>query len=266
MRHARRDVGLFRGTAIGSALGMVMMTPSFARTACSAESAPSSPPLVELYTSEGCSSCPPADRWLSTRVAADPGFAALAFHVDYWDRLGWPDRFARPEFTQRQYARVRAAGGRVSYTPQVMLPGRVQVDWRRGDADRVEWLPSPASLNLSVHREDEGHRVEVTGAWLGVDAHSSVVLRLAAFADTQTTEVNRGENAGRTLRHDRVAVHLSTPLSLPKRGDFFYSIRVDESTLAAIPTGWIIWLENVSTLEVTQTLLLHCAKDAEESR
>lgn len=267
MSHRCRDATVVRRLAAGASLGFAMLlgpTPaSFAQTACSARSALSSPPLVELYTSEGCSSCPPADRWLSARVAADPGFTALAFHVDYWDRLGWPDRFARPEFTQRQYARVRAAGGRVSYTPQVMLPGRVQVDWRRGEADRIERLPSLANLNMSVHREDGGFRIDVDGAWLGAGSHPAVALHVAAFADAQATDVKRGENTGRTLRHDRVALYLSDAAELPARGTFNASNRVEASSLPANPTGWIAWLERRPTHEVLQTMLLRCQASPE---
>src|ERR1700709_639060 len=76
-------------------------------------------PVVELYTSEGCSSCPPADRWLSG-FKADPSTVALAFHVDYWDRLGWKDRFASAAFTERQSRQQAVNGARFSYTPQVV--------------------------------------------------------------------------------------------------------------------------------------------------
>ena len=69
---------------------------------CSARSGEHVTPVIELYTSEGCSSCPPADRWLSS-LPVEPAVVPLAFHVDYWDSLGWPDRFARPEFTRRQH-------------------------------------------------------------------------------------------------------------------------------------------------------------------
>src|SRR5512146_2362025 len=88
---------------------------------CSARSGAQSGALIELYTSEGCSSCPPADRWLGSLAAtADPArLSLLAFHVDYWDELGWPDRFAQAHFTARQRERVRAGGSTTIYTPQV---------------------------------------------------------------------------------------------------------------------------------------------------
>ena len=74
-------------------LAFSMLAPAVAAPVCSARSAATIPPIVELYTSEGCNSCPPADKWLS-RLKTDPTVVALAFHVDYWDRLGWKDRFA----------------------------------------------------------------------------------------------------------------------------------------------------------------------------
>src|SRR5436190_11160269 len=96
--------------------------------ACTAASTRSVAPVVELYTSEGCNSCPPADRWLS-RLKADPNVVALAFHVDYWDRLGWKDRFASAAFTARQAAQQASNGARFSYTPQVVVDGRDRTDW-----------------------------------------------------------------------------------------------------------------------------------------
>jgi len=87
-------------TALAALLAASVMPTAIAQT-CSARSGDLRTPLVELYTSEGCSSCPPADRWLSARArASDANW--LAFHVDYWDDIGWPDRFASPLFSQRQ--------------------------------------------------------------------------------------------------------------------------------------------------------------------
>src|SRR4029453_9035557 len=104
---------------------LLIVTPAAgAVTACKAQSGRQTVPLVELYTSEGCDSCPPADRWLSSMFA--PGdtresavvATPLAFHVDYWDRLGWKDRFATPAWTKRQYHSARAARSHLLYTHQ----------------------------------------------------------------------------------------------------------------------------------------------------
>jgi hypothetical protein len=91
--------------------------------ACTAASARQVAPVVELYTSEGCNSCPPADRWLS-KLKADPAVVALAFHVDYWDRLGWKDRFASAAFHCAPGVAAGEQRRRFSYTPQVVVDGR----------------------------------------------------------------------------------------------------------------------------------------------
>src|SRR5215218_3837153 len=99
---------------------------------CTATSARHRVPLLELYTSEGCDSCPPADRWISSLASRGYGsdrVVVLAFHVDYWDRLGWPDRFAQTRFTERQRAINDRNRSRVIYTPQLVLNGK---DYRRG--------------------------------------------------------------------------------------------------------------------------------------
>ena len=111
-------------------LGCVLVAaaqPARAASACAAASGRDTLPLVELYTSEGCDSCPAADRWLSSAFPhprAGATASVLAFHVDYWDRLGWKDRFAAPQFTARQHAAMRANGSTFVYTPQVLVQGR----------------------------------------------------------------------------------------------------------------------------------------------
>ena len=124
-----------------------------AASACRAESGAKLVPLVELYTSEGCDSCPAADRWLSMHFPAGrPGDAiALAFHVDYWDRLGWKDRFASPAYTARQSDAMRANRAKFVYTPQVVLQGRDFTGWRRGS-------PKDAIATLRHVRRVHGSR------------------------------------------------------------------------------------------------------------
>ena len=131
MNRSNDSVAGPRGTAIAIAVAAVaafVQAPSLAADTCSARSAATVAPVVELYTSEGCNSCPPADRWLS-KLKADPNAVALAFHVDYWDRLGWKDRFASAAFTARQAEQQASNGARFSYTPQVVVDGRDRKDW-----------------------------------------------------------------------------------------------------------------------------------------
>jgi hypothetical protein len=172
-----------------------------AASSCSARSGAGIAPVVELYTSEGCNSCPPADRWLSG-LKAEPGAVALAFHVDYWDRLGWKDRFASPAYTQRQAQQQASSGARFSYTPQVLLDGADRPDWPRlGAALAARGAAPVAKVEVTLLREGKHFRATVA-------ALSGAPPRLAAYwAVTEqghVSSVKAGENEGATLRHDHV--------------------------------------------------------------
>ena len=193
---------LRRARIAGIVVGLATLahTASAAAGACMARSPRTATPVVELYTSEGCSSCPPADRWLS-RLKADPDVVALAFHVDYWDRLGWKDRFASPLFTQRQAQQLQSNGARFSYTPQVVVDGADRTDWSRVALDPAHRSGAPAPIDLTLTRD--GERVVAQ-----VAASAGAPRRLAAYwAVTElghVTAVKAGENDGATLKHDFV--------------------------------------------------------------
>jgi hypothetical protein len=194
-RPARRRTIALATAAVAALLGAA---PARAADVCSAASPRVVVPVVELYTSEGCNSCPPADRWLST-LRDDPAVVALAFHVDYWDRLGWKDRFARAAFTARQAAEQATNGARFSYTPQVVVDGRDRSDWQRA---RVLADSRPAST-VDIALVQQGDRFVAT-----VTPGAGSPRRLAAYwAVTEqghSTAVRAGENHGATLRHDFV--------------------------------------------------------------
>ncbi|MDQ3057516.1 MAG: DUF1223 domain-containing protein, partial [Pseudomonadota bacterium] len=206
-----------QGLALGiGALLAGMSLEGNAAAQCSARSGADLTPLVELYTSEGCSSCPPADRWLTSKFR-DSRANWLAFHVDYWDDIGWPDRFASPLFTQRQRQRVGAHGGSTVYTPQVMLGDDVRAQWRSGKFDKAVQMqsrqPAKAGLALTMQPRDKGWQVRLGAARAGNNAQASdgAQVWLAHYADDQTTRVRAGENRGVTLRHDRVVRRLHGP-------------------------------------------------------
>jgi hypothetical protein len=167
---------------------------------CSVRGTVTATPVVELYTSEGCNSCPPADRWLSA-LKAQPSVVALAFHVDYWDRLGWKDRFSSPAYTQRQAQQQMTNGARFSYTPQVMLDGADRPDWPTlgNSLTTRNRLSSPVQVQLT--RQDNRFTATVLPL-------PGAPVRLAAFwAVTEqgfVTAVKAGENEGATLNHDYV--------------------------------------------------------------
>ena len=166
--------------------------------ACTATSARATAPVVELYTSEGCSSCPPADRWLS-RLKADPAVVALAFHVDYWDRLGWKDRFASAAFTQRQAAQQATNGARFSYTPQVVVDGRDRADWSATTLASGSRPASPVEVTLAL----EGGRFVATVV-PGTNAPKRLAAYWAVTEQGHVSAVRAGENQGATLHHDFV--------------------------------------------------------------
>jgi hypothetical protein len=162
---------------------------------CEARSASQQVRLIELYTSEGCNSCPPADRWLSKLKGRDDVLAA-AFHVDYWDHLGWRDRFGAAAYTERQAQRVAAGAARFAYTPQVLVDGR---DWRRWP----QLPPSGGAARVSIGlRRDEARVIVDVAALPG--APSTIAAWWAVLEDGHASAVKAGENQGVTLQHDHV--------------------------------------------------------------
>ncbi|MEX2650601.1 MAG: DUF1223 domain-containing protein [Alphaproteobacteria bacterium] len=165
------------------------------------------PVVVELFTSEGCSSCPPADAFLAELVKR-PDVLALAFHVDYWDYLGWTDRFASPEFTRRQRAYAAALGSAMVYTPQAVVDGAAHVVG--SDRGRLGRLIDEAKANDSTVAIDlawtsEGNlRVSVPAA----DFRGDATVWFVRFDAHGSSEVTDGENAGKTLHHVNIVREL----------------------------------------------------------
>ncbi len=153
-----------------------------------------SPLVVELFTSEGCSSCPSADALLA-RYAGEGDVLLLSEHVDYWDRLGWKDRFASPAFSARQEAYARRFRLDSVYTPQAVVDGESQFVGSDEGALRRSLAAPRAKTAVALAREGNGWRVETIPTRAPADVVIAVVLPRAA------TRVSRGENAGRTLVH-----------------------------------------------------------------
>lgn len=153
--------------------------------------------VVELFTSEGCSSCPPADRWLST-LSGREDVLALSFHVSYWDRLGWPDPYASTESTQRQYRWADRLRNAQVYTPQVIVNGQ---DWRAWRSGSLAKPLASSLLRISLSRDAQGVHARVGGAAGGA---TTLGAYWAYLQDGVSSRVRAGENAGETLRHDHV--------------------------------------------------------------
>ncbi len=162
--------------------------------------------VVELFTSQGCSSCPPADQTLAN-LAADPSVIALTFPVDYWDYLGWRDTFARPDFSKRQKGYAKVRGDNEVYTPQAVINGSVAVIGSdehkvRGAIETARRSGHGPSVPISARVEGDKVIVEVpAGAPLPGQRTS---LWIAAFREPTTVSIDKGENTGRTVTYTNV--------------------------------------------------------------
>ena len=229
----KRDRGKRTSLLLGLAMAGSLLFSAPAAASCRAQSGPGQAALVELYTSEGCSSCPPADRWLAD-LAAEPSLKGkvvpLALHVDYWDDLGWRDRFAQPDFSARQRALTAAQGSKTVFTPQVMINGRTTLDWGDDAAFRqyivtLDTRPAEAELNLEIVPAADTWLIQVRGRLQSrvATAHTSVFVAL--YQDGLSSQVTAGENAARRLRHERVTRELVGPLPVAADGSFIHSHR-----------------------------------------
>ena len=187
--------------------------------ACDARSGHNTAALVELYTSEGCSSCPPADQQLSRlRQALDPAAVVvpLALHVGYWDYIGWKDPYAQAGFGARQSWLVRANRHNTVYTPQFFVGGAELRSWRGALGDKVRQLNAePAAAEIRVQA-----RITANGA-LALDAEATArsgaepaAFYLALAESGLQSKVARGENGGATLAHDHVVREWIGPVRL----------------------------------------------------
>ncbi len=166
--------------------------------------------LVELFTSQGCSSCPPADRVL-TELAGQPGVIALALHVDYWDYLGWKDDFASPEFTARQRAYAKAARSRTIFTPEMIVQGDDRLkghDAEHIHKDIARQQQRPAQATLSLERKGDG--LEIHLAPTGDAAVGPAEVYLVRFLPSADVSIGGGENAGRDLTYTNIVTDWDT--------------------------------------------------------
>lgn len=190
---------MIRFPAILAAAFLLLVAPGF-DGAARAQS--SQPVVVELFTSQGCNSCPPADDFLS-ELAAREDVLALSLHVDYWNYIGWQDPFSSPEVTQRQRAYGKTLGLRVVYTPQMVIDGRSDVVGTDRGAVEQAIADATARQHLAVAfagDESSGLRVRLPQTALAEPATVWLVL----YDRAHETPVNRGENAGHTIRNSNV--------------------------------------------------------------
>jgi len=232
---------------------------------CTAQSSEKTVALVELYTSEGCDSCPPADRWLSS--LGPGGYAPdrvvpIALHVDYWDYIGWKDPYARQAHTARQRKMAQMARSAAIYTPQVLLQGQDFRAWGSPEFDRavarINAARAKARITLALQAGNPGvFVVDATAQLEAVSPGSDIALYLAAYENKLVSEVKAGENRGKTLPHDFVVLQWAGPF------EFKAATRLQEHvSLPLLPkavpghSGVAAFVQNRANSEVLQALML----------
>lgn len=161
------------------------------------------PVVIELYTSQGCSSCPPADEFLTTLAPRDD-VIALALHVDYWDYIGWKDEFASPHYTARQKAYAMAAGRRSVYTPQVIVGGQQHVVGNH-PKDVTDLIAKHAAKQqtIALDLDRKGNQLEIRAT--ATQQHPEPLLvQLVRYRPSARVEIRKGENAGRTMIYSNI--------------------------------------------------------------
>lgn len=218
----------FAGCTLSALVVLTLASPGAGAAQCAAESGSRRVALLELYTSEGCDSCPPADRWVSALAqrGLDPGrIVTLGFHVDYWNNLGWKDPYSTADYSARQRASNQRNRATFVYTPQLLLNG---ADYRRGAfkddiADRVN----------AINQERPGARIALklaTGPASEISVQGAVAVPdisqrdgaqayLAVYENNLANAVTSGENRGKQLRHDFVVRALAGPFAVDPRGE-----------------------------------------------
>jgi len=247
-------------------IAMTLAVAAVDAATCGAESGARRVALLELYTSEGCDSCPPADRWVSAlpeRGYNPERLITLGFHVDYWNYLGWNDPFARPEYSARQRSASKRNQARFVYTPQLLLNGR---DFRPGTfkddfTDRVTAINQEAprariGLKLAAGAPD-ALSVNVTVTVPGVTERSSARVLLALYENDLSSQVTSGENRGKRLRHDFVVRELAGPQPVDSQGkaQFNHRFRVDPHWKSA-NLHVAAFVQNEATGDVLQALAI----------
>jgi hypothetical protein len=229
---------------------------------CNAKSGAGTAALLELYTSEGCSSCPPADKWVSGLNIKSDKLVPIALHVGYWDYIGWKDEFAKPEFYRRQseYASLHNKSG--VFTPQTVLNGKNISTGSNGKLSdalaAINATPARADISLALNQITNGQvEVSAKGKVKAADVRENSAGYLALYENRLSSQVKAGENNGEKLNHDFVVREWIGPLALDTNGD----IQADKK-LTLKPEwktanlGVAMFIQNRNNGEVLQALSL----------
>lgn len=225
---------LTRRNILAYGAAAVLVKPAFA--------AVKRPVIVELFTSQGCSSCPPADAYLKT-LKQEPGVLALSYHVDYWDYLGWRDTLGGAEFSERQYDYAEARGDRNVYTPQMIINGGAHfVGSQRGQVSSAIASARTEVATDWVDMEMSDNKTDVTITIPVGKPVKEATLWLLAFAPSISVEIKKGENAGSTVEYHNV-VRKMVPAGM-WRGEAAKIVLPKGSVVPKGCKGWVAMLQD----------------------
>lgn len=225
---------------IKTLLGVMIVTASFSLQAFEVvefKSTDQKTPLLQLFTSEGCSSCPVADRWFSqlkTHPDLFTGFIPLAFHVDYWDYIGWKDPFAKAEYSERQRNLKKQNLISNIYTPGLVFNEKLWGGWFQGKK-RVPNVQENTYV-LSIKYDGKVLEVDYSGS------NKSQIINTAFFAMDLSSKVKRGENSGKTLHHDFVVLEHQV-FEANEQGEYKLDLIKSKQ-----PLGLAVWVSEGSSL------------------
>jgi len=236
-----------------------MASPTFAAETITISSNGQQTAVLELYTSEGCSSCPSADRWLAALIEVpndELDVLALAFHVDYWDYLGWKDRFGSPRYTSRQRQLGSNNNQRTIYTPEFFVDGK-EARGTRKVLDKIRSANNQQAqiqLKLSISKSSNALQIELQSVTpAAVD--KPLQHRYFVYENQLMSDVTRGENSGERLFHQQVVRYMSPELDLKDNNQHEITInpewRLDNIGVAALVTG----LGNENYLQVVHSTI-----------
>lgn len=248
---------------LSALFAIVFSSNAFAQSQCSAVSGPQTNALVELYTSEGCSSCPPADQWLTRLKTQGNQFGnivPIALHVDYWDDIGWKDNFANPAFARRQRDMAALGRARGVYTPQLAINGQDTRSWLsesrfKSEIANINRMPAKAEIHVAVNTQT-AKSVQVSTNIKTTEA-GPLVYYLALQENNLQSTVNAGENRGELLRHDYVVRQWLGPFKVSAEG------KISDSHEIQLQPAWkqrdlsvVAFVQNSATGEILQALML----------
>lgn len=208
--------------------------------------------VLELYTSEGCSSCPPADRWLSELTDKEGlwhEFIPMAFHVDYWDYIGWKDQFASPAYSNRQRLYAFQQSLKTVYTPGFIYNGE---EWRNWRLKRFIGFPDggmPGVLEVSISDNLVEYKFSPEGS-----LSSDLLFNIALLGFDIKSAIKNGENAGRELNHDFVVLNLKKTAIKHKNGIYTGKAKLPKPDIKAPKYGIAAWVNKQDDLSPIQAV------------